>query len=79
MLLSEKPITVKEFQEKVKLFAQELINKVSERFPETSVRVITETPRSVLVIVNPGDGDQISHLKLDFDGLVEAQRVYGVL
>lgn len=46
-MLSEKPITVKEFQEKVKLFAQELVNKVSERFPETSVRVITETPRSV--------------------------------
>ncbi|WPK17934.1 hypothetical protein [Escherichia phage BYEP02] len=38
-MLSEKPITVKEFQEKVKLFAQELVNKVSERFPETSVRV----------------------------------------
>ncbi|AKJ72915.1 putative olfactory receptor-like protein [Escherichia phage HY03] len=56
-----------------------MVNKVSERFPETSVRVITETPRSVLVIVNPGDGDQITHLKLDFDGLVEAQRVYGVL
>lgn len=78
-MLSEQPITVEQFQVKVKEFAQALINKVSVRFPETSVRVITETPRSVLVIVNPGDGDQITHLKLDFDGLVEAQRVYGVL
>lgn len=78
-MLSEKPITIKEFHEKVKLFAQAMVNKVSERFPNTTLRVVQETSRSVLVIINPGDGDQISQLKLGSDGLVEAQRVYGVL
>ncbi|CAH1615566.1 hypothetical protein UGJNECP4_00227 [Escherichia phage UGJNEcP4] len=75
-MLSEQPITVEQFQVKVKEFAQALINKVSVRFPDATLRVIQETPRAVLVIVNPKDGDQITQLKLGSDGLVEAQRVY---
>nr|CAI9865811.1 hypothetical protein PFGHJN_00059 [Escherichia phage UP19] len=75
-MLSEQPITVEQFQVKVKEFAQALINKVSVRFPDATLRVIQESPRAVLVIVNPKDGDQITQLKLGSDGLVEAQRVY---
>lgn len=75
-MLSEKPITVEQFHVKVKEFAQALINKVSVRFPDATLRVIQESPRAVLVIVNPKDGDQITQLKLGSDGLVEAQRVY---
>lgn len=79
-MLSEQPITVEQFQVKVKEFAQALINKVSVRFPDATLRVIQETPRAVLVIVNLKKGDQITQLitqlKLGSDGLVEAQRVY---
>ena len=75
-MLSETPITVEQFQQKVKEFAQALVNRVSQRFPDTTLRVIQESPRSVLVIVNPKDGDQFTQLKLGSDGLVEAQRVY---
>lgn len=75
-MLSEQPITVEQFQVKVKEFAQALINKVSVRFPDATLRVIQESPRAVLVIVNPKNGDQITQLKLGSDGLVEAQRVY---
>ncbi|QAU03768.1 hypothetical protein [Escherichia phage AnYang] len=75
-MLSEQPITVEQFQVKVKEFAQALINKVSIRFPDATLRVIQESPRAVLVIVNPKNGDQITQLKLGSDGLVEAQRVY---
>lgn len=78
-MLSENPITVHEFQIKVKEFAQALINKVSERFQDATLRVIQESPRSFLIIVNPKDGDQITNLKLGCDGLVEATRVYGTL
>lgn len=75
-MLSEQPITVEQFHVKVKEFAQALINKVSVRFPDATLRVIQESPRAVLVIVNPKNGDQITRLKLGSDGLVEAQRVY---
>lgn len=75
-MLSEQPITVEQFQVKVKEFAQALINKVSVRFPDATLRVIQESPRAVLVIVNPKNGSQITQLKLGSDGLVEAQRVY---
>lgn len=75
-MLSEQPITVEQFHVKVKEFAQALINKVSVRFPDATLRVVQESPRTVLVIVNPKDGDQITQLKLGSDGLVEAQRVY---
>lgn len=75
-MLSEQPITVEQFRVKVKEFAQALINKVSVRFPDATLRVVQESPRTVLVIVNPKDGDQITQLKLGSDGLVEAQRVY---
>ncbi|AHV82915.1 hypothetical protein PhAPEC2_206 [Escherichia phage vB_EcoM_PhAPEC2] len=78
-MLSEKPITLQEFHVKVKEFAQTLINKVSERFQDATLRVIQESPRSFLIIVNPKDGDQITNLKLGSDGLVEATRVYGTL
>lgn len=75
-MLSEQPITVEQFQVKVKEFAQALINKVSVRFPGATLRVIQETPRAVLVIVNLKNGGQVTQLKLGSDGLVEAQRVY---
>ncbi|ADI55535.1 hypothetical protein [Escherichia phage IME08] len=75
-MLSEQPITVEQFQVKVKEFAQALINKVSVRFPDATLRVIQETPRAVLVIVNLKNGGQVTQLKLGSDGLVEAQRVY---
>ncbi|AEN93907.1 hypothetical protein [Escherichia phage vB_EcoM-E33] len=75
-MLSEQPITVEQFQVKVKEFAQALINKVSVRFPDATLRVIQESPRAVLVIVNPKNGGQITQLKLGSDGLVEAQRVF---
>lgn len=75
-MLSEQPITVEQFHVKVKEFAQALINKISVRFPDATLRVVQESPRTVLVIVNPKDGDQITQLKLGSDGLVEAQRVY---
>lgn len=77
-MLSEQPITVEQFQVKVKEFAQALINKVSVRFPDATLRVIQESSRTFLVIVNPKDGDQVTQLKLGSDGLVEAQRVYNV-
>lgn len=70
-MLSENPITVHEFQIKVKEFAQALINKVSERFQDATLRVIQESPRSFLIIVNPKDGDQITNLKLGSDGLLK--------
>ncbi|ABX11146.1 Cd.2 conserved hypothetical protein [Escherichia phage JS98] len=75
-MLSEQPITVEQFQVKVKEFAQALINKVSVRFPDATLRVIQESPRAVLVIVNPKNVSQITQLKLGSDGLVEAQRVF---
>lgn len=75
-MLSEQPITVEQFQQKVKEFAQALINRVSQRFPDATLRVIQESSRTFLIIVNPKDGDQITQLKLGSDGLVEAQRVY---
>lgn len=75
-MLSQNPITVEQFHQKVKEFAQALINRVTQRFPDATLRVIQESSRSVLVIVNPKDGDQITQLKLGSDGLVEAQRVY---
>lgn len=75
-MLSEQPITVEQFQVKVKEFAQTLINKVSVHFPDATLRVIQETPRAVLVIVNLKNGGQVTQLKLGSDGLVEAQRVY---
>lgn len=75
-MLSETPITVEEFHEKVKAFAQEMINRVSERFPDATLKVIQESARSFMIVINPKDGDQFTQLKLGSDGLVEAQRVY---
>ena len=63
-MLSETPITVEEFHEKVKAFAQAMINRVSQ------------SARSFMIVINPKDGDQFTQLKLGSDGLVEAQRVY---
>lgn len=79
-MLSETPITVEEFQEKVKAFAQAMINRVSERFPNATLQVIQESARSFMIVINPKitlkGGDQLTQLKLGSDGLVEAQRVY---
>lgn len=75
-MLSETPITVEEFHEKVKAFAQEMINRVSQRFPDATLKVIQESARSFMIVINPKDGDQLTQLKLGSDGLVEAQRVY---
>ncbi|AIZ02866.1 hypothetical protein AVV66_gp208 [Escherichia phage vB_EcoM_VR26] len=75
-MLSETPITVEEFHEKVKAFAQTMINRVSERFPNATLQVIQESARSFMIVINPKDGDQLTQLKLGSDGLVEAQRVY---
>lgn len=79
-MLSETPITVEEFHEKVKEFAQEMINRVSQRFPAATLQVIQESTRSFMVVINPKitlkGGDQLTQLKLGSDGLVEAQRVY---
>lgn len=75
-MLSEQPITVEQFNTKVKEFAQELINRVAVRFPDVTLQVVHESPRSALIIVNPKDGEQITQLKLGSDGLVEAMRVY---
>lgn len=75
-MLSETPITVEEFQEKVKAFAQAMINRVSQRFPDATLKVIQESARSFMIVINPKDGDQFTQLKLGSDGLVEAQRVY---
>lgn len=75
-MLSETPITVEEFHEKVKAFAQTMINRVSQRFPDATLKVIQESARSFMVVINPKNGDQFTQLKLGSDGLVEAQRVY---
>ncbi len=75
-MLSETPITVEEFHEKVKSFAQEMINRVSQRFPDATLKVIQESARSFMIVINPKNGDQFTQLKLGSDGLVEAQRVY---
>lgn len=75
-MLSETPITVEEFHEKVKAFAQAMINRVSQRFPDATLKVIQESARSFMIVINPKDGDQLTQLKLGSDGLVEAQRVY---
>lgn len=75
-MLSETPITVEEFHEKVKEFAQAMINRVSQRFPDATLKVIQESARSFMIVINPKDGDQFTQLKLGSDGLVEAQRVY---
>lgn len=75
-MLSENPITVEEFHEKVKAFAQAMINRVSQRFPDATLKVIQESARSFMIVINPKDGDQFTQLKLGSDGLVEAQRVY---
>ncbi|ADR32606.1 Cd.2 conserved hypothetical protein [Escherichia phage vB_EcoM_VR7] len=75
-MLSETPITVEEFHEKVKAFAQAMINRVSQRFPDATLKVIQESARSFMIVINPKDGDQFTQLKLGSDGLVEAQRVY---
>ncbi|AIZ02575.1 hypothetical protein AVV67_gp213 [Escherichia phage vB_EcoM_VR25] len=75
-MLSETPITVEEFHEKVKAFAQAMINHVSQRFPDATLKVIQESARSFMIVINPKDGDQFTQLKLGSDGLVEAQRVY---
>lgn len=75
-MLSEQPITVEQFQEKVKEFAQATVNRVSQRFPDATLKVIQESARSFMIVINPKDGDQFTQLKLGSDGLVEAQRVY---
>lgn len=75
-MLSETPITAEEFHEKVKAFAQAMINRVSQRFPDATLKVIQESARSFMIVINPKDGDQFTQLKLGSDGLVEAQRVY---
>lgn len=79
-MLSKTPITVEEFHEKVKSFAQEMINRVSQRFPAATLQVIQESARSFMIVINPKitlkGGDQFTQLKLGSDGLVEAQRVY---
>lgn len=75
-MLSETPITVEEFHEKVKAFAQAMINCVSQRFPDATLKVIQESARSFMIVINPKDGEQFTQLKLGSDGLVEAQRVY---
>lgn len=75
-MLSETPITVEEFHEKVKAFAQAMINRVSQRFPDATLKVIQESARSFMIVINPKNGDQFTQLKLGSDGLVEAQRVY---
>lgn len=75
-MLSETPITVEEFHEKVKAFAQAMINRVSQRFSDATLKVIQESARSFMIVINPKDGDQFTQLKLGSDGLVEAQRVY---
>ena len=79
-MLSETPITVEEFHEKVKEFAQEMINRVSQRFPAATLQVIQESACSFMIVINPKitlkGGDQFTQLKLGSDGLVEAQRVY---
>lgn len=75
-MLSETPITVEEFHEKVKAFAQAMINRISQRFPDATLKVIQESARSFMIVINPKDGDQFTQLKLGSDGLVEAQRVY---
>lgn len=75
-MISDKTFTFEQFNEKVKEFAQALVNKIGD--PGVSVDLVQESLGAYLITINkPGKGKEKYQIFLNSQGKVETISVYG--